>query len=234
MRVCVWAYTSPETSVLISLERVRPAAHACLVRNHNAHSSHTTRAPVLLAPVVPLKIRNQGQWFIKLRLSRKCHAKGTLLCTDANSALSHAAVEKLCTCCFARLQAVRLQSSPRPSQLFPACQQSSARHGECPRRLSLLSHMQFHLRCELVLGCFHVNLTLFFKAVWHVEEASLSALLTCGSALKTFFFYFIRLNLFALFKNPSSGFLNVFKSLMLIHCIFFSPFIFIYLFVFSI
>lgn len=97
--VSVWAETSctsTETRLLISFESPSTAlTHApCVTGTHTAHA-RTERAPCVLAPVVPLKIRIQGQWFIKLLLSRKCQGKGTLLCTDANCSLSHGAIEAL-------------------------------------------------------------------------------------------------------------------------------------------
>lgn len=141
------------------------SAHACTSRNQNAHSSRThahTRPPFLLAPVVPLKIRIQGQWFIKLLLSRKCHAKGTLLRTDANSGLSHGAIEELCTWCSARIQAVRFQSSPRLITAVSTLPAEIGRDGKYPQNTFFtFPPAVFNLSYEPVLNCFHVNLTLF-------------------------------------------------------------------------
>lgn len=125
MRPCVSIPHVPGDKCFNQFWKSLSSAHASTVRNQNAQNPRThTRALVVLASVVPLKIRIQGQWFIKLLLSRKCHAKGTLLCTDANSSLSHGAIEELCTWCFAWLQPVRFQSSPR---LFTAVFSLSAK-----------------------------------------------------------------------------------------------------------
>lgn len=157
--MCVSILHIPGDKCINQLCKRTSNAHACTVRNQNAHNSRThIRAPppVVLAPVVPLKIRIQGQWFIKLLLSRKCQAKGTLLCTDANPGLSHGAIEKLCTWCFTRLQPVRFQSSLFFLQLFPACRQSSAKNGKCLKTLSVLLHLRLRLFYGLVVNCFHV------------------------------------------------------------------------------
>lgn len=146
MRPCVSIAHVPGDKCINQLWKSLSTAHACTVRNEDAHNPRThTRAPVVLTSVVPLKIRIQGQWFIKLLLSRKCHAKGTLLYTDANSGLSHGAIEKLCTWCFSWLQPVSFQSSPR---LFTAVLILSA------KRCKMVSVLLFNLStCSFTCLC---------------------------------------------------------------------------------
>lgn len=124
------------------LRRNPSSAHACTLRNQNAHSSRThTRAPFVLALVAPLKNRIQGQRFIKLLLSRKCHAKGTLRATDANSVLSQGAIE---------LGALRGYNQSASSsllvffQLFPRYRQKSAQNGEYQK------HFLYFPICNLI------------------------------------------------------------------------------------
>lgn len=110
-----------------------------------------------------------------------------MLCTDANSGLSHGAIEELCTWCSARIQAVRFQSSPRLITAVSTLPAEIGRDGKYPQNTFFtFPPAVFNLSYEPVLNCFHVNLTLFLyfkKAVWHVELKH-----SCGFTFKKLLF----------------------------------------------